>query len=105
MQNNNAEQQQTNGDPHAASSGFVSPAVQERDFATEVESEVTEGVERSKPKRVPRQVEVDALNGYLCGLVVEPSSEGALICKKKACVTQWVRIFIMLGLYLTYFVI
>ncbi|PPQ85584.1 hypothetical protein CVT25_000026, partial [Psilocybe cyanescens] len=67
--NNNAEQQQTNGDPHAASSGFVSPAVQERDFATEVESEVTEGVERSKPKRVPRQVEVDALNGYLCGTI------------------------------------
>ena len=46
---------------------------------------------RSKQKRIPRQAETDTLNECLCGLVVKPSSEGALLCKKKGCETQWVR--------------
>ena len=50
---------------------------------------------RSKRKRIPRQAETDALNECLCGLVVKPSSEGALLCKKKGCETQWVRDFLI----------
>ena len=50
---------------------------------------------RSKRKRIPRQAETDALNECLCGLVVKPSSEGALLCKKKGCETQWVHDFLI----------
>jgi len=50
---------------------------------------------RSKRKIVPQQAETDALNGCLCGLVIKPSSEGAILCKKKGCETQWVRGFMI----------
>ena len=50
---------------------------------------------RSKRKRIPRQAETDALNECLCGLVVKPSSEGSLLCKKKGCETQWVCDFLI----------
>ena len=50
---------------------------------------------RSKRKRIPRQAETDALNECLCGLVVKPSSQGSLLCKKKGCETQWVRDFLI----------
>ena len=35
------------------------------------------------------------VNECLCGLVVKPSSEGSLLCKKKGCKTQWVREFLI----------
>jgi hypothetical protein len=44
---------------------------------------------RSKRKRVPRQV-ADALNGCLCGLVLDVSVSGVLKCKQAGCETQWV---------------
>ena len=50
---------------------------------------------RSKRKRILQQAETDALNECLCRLVVKPSSEGALLCKKKGCKTQWVRDFLI----------
>ena len=50
---------------------------------------------RSKQKRILRQAETDVLSECLCGLVVKPSSEGALLCKKKRCKTQWVRDFLI----------
>ena len=50
---------------------------------------------RSKQKRTPRQAETDVLNECLCGLVVKPSSEGALLGKKKGCESQWVRDFLI----------
>jgi len=52
-----------------------------------------EALGRSKRKRVLRQAETDALNGCLCRLIVKPSSEGAILCKKKGCETQWVHGF------------
>jgi len=54
-----------------------------------------EALGRSKRKRVPQQAETDALNGCLCGLIVKPSSEGAILCKKKGCETQWVHGFMI----------
>ncbi|KJA17943.1 hypothetical protein HYPSUDRAFT_145782, partial [Hypholoma sublateritium FD-334 SS-4] len=32
---------------------------------------------------------VDALNGCLCGIVVNPKCEGALKCRQAGCETQW----------------
>ena len=49
----------------------------------------TEELGRSKRKRIPRQL-ANALNGCLCGLVLNPSSSGALKCKQTGCETQWV---------------
>jgi len=43
----------------------------------------------SKHKRVPQQL-ADALNGCLCGLVLDGSSGGVLKCKQVGCETQWV---------------
>ena len=50
---------------------------------------------RSKQKRILQQAEMDALNECLCGLVVKLSSEGALLCRKKGCKTQWVHDFLI----------
>jgi hypothetical protein len=44
---------------------------------------------RSKRKRVQRQL-ADALNGCLCGLVLDSSSEKVLKCKQAGCETLWV---------------
>jgi hypothetical protein len=49
----------------------------------------TEELGRSKRKRIPRRL-ADALNGCLCGLVLNGSSSGALKCKQLGCETQWV---------------
>ena len=49
----------------------------------------TEELGQSKRKRIPRQL-ADALNGCLCGLVLNASSSGALKCKQTGCETQWV---------------
>ena len=47
----------------------------------------------SKWKRVPRQMP-DALNGCLCGMVVDSQSDGVLKCKKLGCEMQWARLSI-----------
>ena len=57
--------------------------------ATVVPTEIIEESGRSKCKRVPQQL-ADALNGCLCGLVLDGSSSGALRCKQAGCETQWV---------------
>jgi len=57
--------------------------------ATGIRSETLEESGRSKRKRVPRQL-ADALNGCLCGLVLNRSSNGVLECKQAGCETQWV---------------
>jgi len=58
-------------------------------LATEIGSETPEESGRSKRKRVPRQL-ADALNGCLCGLVLDRSTNGVLECKQAGCETQWV---------------
>ena len=47
----------------------------------------------SKRKHVPRQVP-DALNGCLCGIVVDSQSDEVLECKELGCEMQWVRLSI-----------
>jgi len=56
---------------------------------TAPEPEIPEESGRSKHKRVPRRL-ADALNGYLCGLVLNSSSGGVLKCKQAGCETRWV---------------
>ena len=56
------------------------------------EPEIPEESGRSKRKRVLRQL-ADALNGCLCGLVLDGSSVGGVLkCKQASCETQWVSI-------------
>jgi len=62
-------------------------------LATEI-SEIPEDSGRSKRKRVLQRV-ADALNGCLCGTVLNGSSSGVLQCKQAGCETQWVSIRIM----------
>ncbi len=47
---------------------------------------------RSKRKRIPRRL-ADALNGCLCGLVVDSSLSGVLECKQAGCETKWVSTY------------
>ncbi|KAF8218702.1 hypothetical protein L208DRAFT_1348342 [Tricholoma matsutake] len=42
----------------------------------------------SKCKRVPHKL-ADALNGCLCGQVLDSSLNGVLECKQAGCETQW----------------
>ena len=58
-----------------------------------VEERPSDEARHSKQKRVPRQMP-DALNGCLCGIVVDSQSDGVLECKKLGCETQWVRLSI-----------
>ena len=58
-------------------------------MTAEIRSEIPEEFGWSKRKRVPRKLE-DALNGCLCGLVLDRSSNGVLMCKQAGCETQWV---------------
>ena len=58
-------------------------------MAAEIRSEILEEFRQSKCKRVPQKLE-DALNGCLCGLVLNCSSNGILMCKQAGCETQWV---------------
>ncbi len=62
--------------------------------ATETSSEIPQESGRTKHKRVPRQL-ADALNGCLCGLVLDHSF---LKCKQAGCETQWVSIHKLCGL-------
>jgi len=57
--------------------------------ATEIGSETPGESGWSKRKRVPQQL-ADALNGCLCGLVLDRSTNGVLECKQAGCETQWV---------------
>ena len=68
------------------SNGALNPVV-----ATEIGAEIPEESGRSKRKRVPRRL-ADALNGCLCGLVLDGSLSGVLKCKPAGCETQWVSI-------------
>jgi len=54
--------------------------------ATDIGSEIAEESRRSKWKRVPQQL-ADALNGCLCGLVLDSSLSGVLKCKQAGCET------------------
>ncbi|KAF8219823.1 hypothetical protein L208DRAFT_1337500, partial [Tricholoma matsutake] len=56
--------------------------------AASTEIEIPEESGRSKRKRVPRKL-ADALNGCLCGQVLESSLNGVLECKQAGCETQW----------------
>jgi len=40
-----------------------------------------------KCRKAPRQQDIDALNGCLCGEVLQPSSNGVLKCKQAGCDT------------------
>jgi hypothetical protein len=57
--------------------------------ATATEIEIPEESGRSKRKRVPRKL-ADALNGCLCGLILNSSMKEVLKCKQAGCETQWV---------------
>ena len=57
--------------------------------AAATEIEIPEELGRSKRKRVPRKL-ADALNGYLCGQVLDSSLNGVLECKQAGCETRWV---------------
>jgi len=61
------------------------------EITTESNAQVPEESGRSKRKRVPRRL-ADALNGCLCGLVLDSSLIGVLKCKQAGCETQWVSI-------------
>lgn len=56
-------------------------------------TDVIEFSGRPKRRRVQRQQDIDALNGCLCGEVLQMSSDGVLKCKQVGCETQWVRKF------------
>jgi hypothetical protein len=64
--------------------------------ATEITSEIPVAVEvgRPKRKRVPRQL-ADALNGCLCGSVLDGSLSGVVKCRQAGCETQWVSTCLM----------
>ena len=56
---------------------------------TECEVSIEEISGRSKRKRVPRNI-ADALNGCLCGQVLDRLTDGVLKCNQAGCETQWV---------------
>jgi hypothetical protein len=53
--------------------------------------EIPEESGRSKRRRIPRK-HADALNGCLCGQVLDSSLNGVIECKQAGCETQWVSI-------------
>ena len=57
--------------------------------AAAAEIEIPEESGQSKCKRVPRKL-ADALNGCLCGQVLDSSLNRVLKCKQAGCETQWV---------------
>ena len=56
-------------------------------------TEAPEESRRSKRKKVAWQL-ADALNGCLCGIVLDRSSNGVLKCRQTGCETQWVSILL-----------
>src|SRR6267378_3122293 len=67
--------------------GTTSSNVVNHALGTEICSEIPEESGRPKHKRVPRQL-VDALNGCLCGSVLNSSLSGIVKCKQAGCETQ-----------------
>jgi hypothetical protein len=65
-------------------------ATADSDIGSEIPSPDESGW--SKRKRVPQQL-ADALNGCLCGLVLDGLLGGVLKCKQAGCETQWVSTF------------
>jgi len=45
-----------------------------------------------KRQRAPQQQDVDALNGCLCGEVLQSSLNDVLKCKQAGCETIWVQV-------------
>ncbi len=74
--------------------GTTSSNVVNHALGTEICSEIPEESGRPKRKRVPRQL-VDALNGCLCGSVLNSSLSGIVKCKQAGCETQWVSTCLM----------
>jgi len=56
-------------------------------MATEIE--IAEESGQSKRKRVPCRL-ADALNGCLCGVILNSSSNGVLECKQAGCVGKYI---------------
>jgi phosphopantothenoylcysteine synthetase/decarboxylase len=73
--------------------GMTDTAVEKKD--DEVNHIETQELGWSKRKRIPRRL-ANALNGCLCGLVLNGSSSGALKCKQAGCETQWVSNVVLL---------
>ena len=82
----------------------IVPPVDTNVAPAEMSSEVAEEPGRSKQKRVIRRV-ADALNGCLCGSVLNGSMRGVLRCKQAGCETQWVStaLWVLICLALTGF--
>jgi hypothetical protein len=74
--------------------GTMSSNVVNHALGTEIGSEIPEESGRPKRKRVPRQL-ADALNGCLCGSVLNSSLSGVVKCKQAGCETQWVSTCLM----------
>ena len=69
--------------------GEVMREINHIQVAVAMEIEIPEESGRSKHKRVPCKL-ADALNGCLCGQVLNSSLNGVLECKQAGCETQWV---------------
>ena len=78
---NNASDSEGMGETNHIDSEAVTVA------ATEIK--IPEESGRSKRRRVPHK-HADALNGCLCGQVLDSSLNGVLECKQAGCETQWV---------------
>jgi len=88
-----------------------SVVVSESTYVAVEASETADGVqtfECSKRKRAPaHQNQLDDsvndshFNNCLCGSVVIPTSDGALMCKQVGCETQWV-VFLSIGVLFSY---
>jgi hypothetical protein len=70
--------------------GLAAVAESEMDAVPETSKYAVDVPGRPKRQRAPRQQHVDALNGCLCGEVLQPLSNGVLKCKQAGCETQWV---------------
>jgi len=84
-----------NGRENERSVSAMSSDVANRVPATiEISSEIPVELGQPKHKRVPRQL-ADALNGCLCGSVLDGSLSGVVKCKQAGCETQWVSTCLM----------
>jgi hypothetical protein len=95
-QNNNKTTENLNGGEKEGSVNATSldSEVVNHALGTEIGFGIPEESGRSKRKRVPRQL-ADALNGCLCGSVLNSSLSGVVKCKQAGCETQWVSICFM----------
>jgi len=74
--------------------GTTSSNVLNHTLGTKIGSEIPEESGRPKRKRIPRQL-ADALNGCLCGSVLNGSVIGVIKCKQAGCETRWVSTCLM----------